>query len=168
MHGVECWTDHLLIRSKTQLTIRPQHTGHQPSRWLNLRALKSPDITASYRCCLADNLSSTFIHPLHNTAESAWANLSSAIQQATTDTIGFTSKRHQDSFDDSSPKILNLLEEKCKAFTAHLSNPHSPSLRSHWSNICAEVQRRMTGGSGKSMKSKAMWTPTICKLSTMQ
>ncbi len=115
----------------------------QRRRWLNFHALKSPDITASFSCCLAKNLSSTFIHPLHNTAESAWANLSPAIQQTTTDTIGFTSKRHQDWFDDSFPEILNLLEEKCKAFIAHLSNPHSPSLCSHWSNIRAEVQRRL-------------------------
>ncbi|CAM4491329.1 unnamed protein product [Leuciscus chuanchicus] len=112
--------------------------GHQPSRRLNSRALKSPDITASYRRCLANNLSSALTHPLQNTAESAWANLSSAIQKAASDTIGFTSKRHQDWFDDSSLDILNLLEEKHKALSAHLSNPQSPSLRSNWNNIRAE------------------------------
>ncbi|XP_077091366.1 uncharacterized protein LOC143742394 [Siphateles boraxobius] len=141
MRGVECWTDHRLIRSKIHLKVRPQHTRHQPSRRLNFRSLKSPDVIATYRRCLANNLSSVFIHPLHNTAESVWANFSSAIQQAATDTIGFTSKRHHDWFDDSCPEILVLLEEKRKAFTAHLFNPQSPSLHSHWSNIPAEVQR---------------------------
>ncbi|CAM4561369.1 unnamed protein product [Leuciscus chuanchicus] len=104
----------------------------------NSLPLKSPDITASYRRYLANNLSSALTHPLHNTAESAWANLSSAIQKAASDTIGFTSKRHQDCLDDSSLEILNLLEEKHKALSAHLSNPQSPSLRSNWSNIRAE------------------------------
>ncbi len=132
----ECCTNHRLIRSKIHLTIQPQHTRHQPSRRLNYRALKSPDYTALYRCCLADNLSFAFIYPLHNTAGSAWANLSSAIQQAATDTIGFTSKHYQDWFDDSSPEILNLLEWKCKAFTAHFSI-HILSLCSHTGVIYA-------------------------------
>ncbi len=34
MRGADCWTDHRLFRSKIHLTIRPQHTRHQPSRRL--------------------------------------------------------------------------------------------------------------------------------------
>ncbi|KAJ8398032.1 hypothetical protein AAFF_G00431090 [Aldrovandia affinis] len=75
--------------------------------------------------------------------ECAWANLSSAIHTAASESLGLTKKHHQDWFDSNSAEIQHLLEAKRKAYTSHISNPQSSSFLSRWKAICVETQSQL-------------------------
>ena len=142
MRGAECWTDHRLIRSNFRMKLRPPHRKQRPSKRFNCRALESPDCLSLYRSKLAEGFAN-----LENSntldMESKWAKLRSTIHQAASKTIGFTQKRHQDWFDNSSTEIQELLETKRKAHAALLSNPRSPLLLSHYKTSRGETQKKL-------------------------
>ncbi|CAJ1074232.1 LOW QUALITY PROTEIN: uncharacterized protein LOC115531641 [Xyrichtys novacula] len=135
MHGAECWTDHRLIRSKFKLRIRPPHKKQQPSKRLNCKALASPHCISHLCNTLAKQLTNLKDDNNVPNMENEWAKLRSIIYDAASETVGFTQKRHQDWFDNSSPAIQELLETKRKAHAAVLSNPHSPPLRARYKAI---------------------------------
>jgi len=56
------------------------------------------------------------------------------------ESLGFSSKRHQDWFDDQRHDILSLLHEKNDAHDALLRNPNSASLRQRWKELRNKVQ----------------------------
>jgi len=56
------------------------------------------------------------------------------------ESLGFSSKRHQDWFDDQRHDILCLLHEKIDAHDALLCNPNSASLRQRWKELRNKVQ----------------------------
>jgi len=57
-----------------------------------------------------------------------------------TESLGFSSKRHQDWFDDQRHDILSLLHEKNDARDALLRNPNSASLHQRWKELHNKVQ----------------------------
>jgi len=57
--------------------------------------------------------------------------------------LGFSSKRHQDWFDDQRHHILSLLHEKNDAHDALLHNPNSASLRQRWKELRNNVQTEL-------------------------
>jgi len=56
------------------------------------------------------------------------------------ESLGFSSKRHQDWFDDQRHGILSLLHEKNDAYDTLLSNPNSASLRQKWKELRNKIQ----------------------------
>ena len=59
-----------------------------------------------------------------------WSSLNSSIMKATTDTLGLSSRKHQDWFDDSYPEIHGLLQAKNEAHDTFLRNPNSSTIQS--------------------------------------
>jgi len=56
------------------------------------------------------------------------------------ESLGFSSKRHQDWFDDQRHDILSLLHKKNDAHDVWLRNPNSASLRQRWKELRNKVQ----------------------------
>lgn len=47
-----------------------------------------------------------------DTAEDGWKKLRSAISEAAIEAVGFSKERHQDWFDENSPRINDLLKSQ--------------------------------------------------------
>jgi len=69
-----------------------------------------------------------------------WFSLCSYIMKLAVESLGFSSKKYQDLFDDQRHGILGLLHEKNDAYDALLRNPNSASLRQRWTEQRNKVQ----------------------------
>ncbi|XP_042591969.1 uncharacterized protein LOC109084930 [Cyprinus carpio] len=121
MRGAECWTDHLMVRSKLLMSIQPRVPRRAPNKKLNCTALNNLTIKDNLRWLLAENLNMI-------PEESAdWPALRQAIHNAASEALGQSRKHHQDWFDCNSAEIQSLLKTKHEAHKALLSCPGSPT-----------------------------------------
>jgi len=89
MRDAECWTDHRLVVSKLQWSIRPPIRKQKPQKRLNIRACKDTAVQEDLQKRLPDALqsstadsASTITDSLSRTDE--WSSLSSCIMQTAT------------------------------------------------------------------------------------
>jgi len=133
MRGAECWTDHRLVVSKFQLKLPPPIRKQRPQKRLNVRACKDPATQENLKKKMSDLLQNSTDDSTSNVTDcqsltNEWSSLCSSIMKLATESLGFSSKRHQDWFDDQRHDILSLLHEKNDAHDALLRNPNSASL----------------------------------------
>ena len=124
-------------------SIRPQLKKTPAKKRFNCDALKSNHCVEQLRAQLATNLSTIPDTPSDPNINTTWSSLRTAIYQAAETSMGFTRRKHQDWFDNTSPDIHNLLHSKYKAHAALLANPQSPTAKTHYISIRAEVQRTL-------------------------
>lgn len=137
MRGAECWTDHLMVRSKLLMSIQPRGPKTAPNKRLNCAALNSPTTKNNLRRLLAENFDKI-------PEESAdWPTLRQAIHSAASEVLGQSRKRHQDWFDCHSTEIQSLLEAKHEAHKALLSCPGSPTLKATYIAAKSATQRAL-------------------------
>ena len=72
-----------------------------------------------------------------------WADLSNCIMDAATASFGFSTKKHQDWFDDNNASIPELLSEKNAAHAAKLRNPSSTALHQKWIELRPRAQKEL-------------------------
>ena len=130
MRGAECWTDHRLVVSNFQLKLRRPVRMQKPQKRLNVRACKDPAIQEDLQKRMsgiletsADDTMPDAIDCQHLTDE--WSSLCSSIMKLATESLGMSSKKHQDWFDDQRHDIRNLLQEENEVYDAILRNPNS-------------------------------------------
>ena len=159
LRGAECWTDHRLVRSIFRLRIRPPVRKRASRKQMNRAALRDPAKREDLQRELTNAINA--LEPTFANDESpttAWDNLSSTIMGAATTALGYTQRRHQDWFDDNSPEIHRLLQEKNTAHDAATNNPSSAVLRSRFSELRKEVQVRL-----RQMEDK-WWIDKACEI----
>ena len=142
MRGAECHTDHNLIRAKLKLTIRPLLSRKPPSKKLNIPALKDTSTRNNYRHGIARKLAEIpNIDPnnIENELDSEWTKLKTIIQENAEETLGFSTRRHQDWFDDNAGGIHDKITAKNKAHDAWLSQPTSVALKENFQLLRSEV-----------------------------
>ena len=61
--------------------------------------------------------------------ESAWAALHETVYNTAMECLGPTTRKHKDWFDENSTEIIQLLEDKHHAYTAHLDDPKRTAKR---------------------------------------
>ena len=146
LRGAECWTDHRLIRSLVQFTIRPPNRKQSKKKQLKRSLLQD-----QAKCSELQDRLSQAIEQLpepnnnlsHDEMNVNWNNFTSSLHHTSAEVLGFVKKKHQDWFDDNSAEIHTLLQRKNMARAAHLSNQNSHYLRANLSNLRAEVQRSL-------------------------
>ncbi len=137
MRGVECWTDHLMVRSNLLMRIQPRSPRTASYKKLNCTALNSHTTKDTLRQLLAENLNKI---PEESTD---WPALRQAIYKAALEALGQLRTHHQDWFDSNSAEILSLLKAKHEAHKALLSCPGSPTLITSFTAARAETQRAL-------------------------
>ena len=146
MRGAECSTDHRLIRSTLQLTVRPPARRQKPRHKLNVHAAHNQNIREELRNVIDQSLSHISTTTTLNCTSSLtmeWQALSSALLTASQSTLGNMERRHQDWFDDNATDIRSLIHDKNAAHNALLRNPTSRTLRERFSSKRATVQRKL-------------------------
>jgi len=62
---------------------------------------------------------------------------------AAVDTLGYSTRKHQDWFDSSDAEIQTLINERNAAFAAKLRNPNSVELQRRWALQRSQLQKRL-------------------------
>ena len=62
---------------------------------------------------------------------------------ASVDTLGYSTIKHQDWFDNNDAEIQTLLIERNAAFAAKLRNPNSVKLQRRWALQRSQLQKRL-------------------------
>ncbi len=137
MRGVECWTDHLMVRSNLLMRIQPRSPRTASYKKLNCTALNSHTTKDTLRQLLAENLNKI------QEESTDWPALRQAIYKAALEALGQLRTHHQDWFDSNSAEILSLLKAKHEAHKALLSCPGSPTLITSFTAARAETQRAL-------------------------
>ena len=65
------------------------------------------------------------------------------ILESAVNSVGYTTRRHKDWFDDNAAEIHKLVETKNKAHNAYLANPQSKTLKTQLKNLRTETQRTL-------------------------
>ena len=110
MRGPECWTDHRLVRASMRLSVRPPVRKRKSRKRLDVRGCKDASKVNLLCETIYTNLQAvpdseplTCKDTAALTAE--WETLRSSIMDAATTSLGFSTRKHQDWFDDNSVTI---------------------------------------------------------------
>ena len=130
----DCWTDHCLVRSSFALKLHHKkwHIAKQPKKRIDVERLKDPALLEELQLALGQSLAS--VHG--NNVEEFWQALKAVILSS-----GYSTRKHQDWFDENDYVIEELIDGKTKAFCTWQNDPTNETKRSAYHNIRAEVQR---------------------------
>ena len=147
---VACSTEHRLVRSVMNIYQDPnKRTKLQECLSTRLLDFPSADVNVEQR----------------------WDALKSATHKACTETIGHTSREHQDWFNENDEEIQDLLERNRKTFCMSQNDITSHQKWKEQQHIKAETQEKIrdiktSSGKRKPKRSKALLTNMICGTSS--
>lgn len=145
MRGAECWTDHIMIRTKMKLCPRPQARKTKPHARLNVNLLTSPEKQHEFHSHLEAKLTAINETDINLTTqddiEQLWSTTVSNLLEASTEVLGLSKRNNPDWFDESAHIIQPLITNKNNLHAAHLANPNSKTLEAKWKKARAECQR---------------------------
>ena len=143
MCGAECWTDHRLIITKLNLRIHPKRRpqGVKAPKRLNIGKLKSDNIRQSFVATMQERLDTVELDGQN--VESAWSQLRGMVYSTALEFLGLSSRKHKDWFDENSTEILKLLEDKQRAYKAHMVDPKSVSKKDKLKSARSTVQQKL-------------------------
>ena len=75
--------------------------------------------------------------------EKIWTVFHKTVQSSAATTLGHSSRKHHDWFDENDDEIQRLLEEKHRLHKAHQDDTSSVSKKAAYSNICKTKLRDM-------------------------
>lgn len=127
----DCWTDHRLLISRLSVTtLRPPRRTPDsvPHQRFDCSKLRNPQLAQNFReACerhLADPVGQA-------TVEHHWTTLRDAMTRAAEETLGYTTKKRQDWFDENDATISLLIEAKRQARLALENQPTAANKRAH-------------------------------------
>ena len=141
MRGADCWTDHLLLRSKLSFSIASRHRRQQADikKKLDVSKLRKPEMKEA----LVTNLENKLQHlSAEGNVEKDWANFRDAVYNSSKLTLGHPERKHQDWFDNNE-EITTLLQEKQEAFTSWLHDKDSQAKHDRLRDIKGKVQTEL-------------------------
>ena len=143
MPSAECHTDHRLVRCKVNFTFKPQQRTRQaPPRKLQVNLLRNQAVKEKFQSTLNEKLVAGE-HTANQDPEAQWEQLKSTVLQTAEDTLGFSSRKHQDWFDENDQEIQKLLKEKRSAHQTYLANPSCPQRKAAFRRACSTLQRKL-------------------------
>ena len=134
----ECWTDHLLVRSKIRLHVKrkSRHGGVQVPKRIDVKQLGNEGVKAKYVEALncLDGVKS-------------WDEFKDVVQRVGKETLGFVNKKHEDWFDDNDTEIKTLLSEKRSVESILLGNnvsqQETQSCKIRLKTLKGSIQKRL-------------------------
>ncbi|KAI8496700.1 hypothetical protein Bbelb_253550 [Branchiostoma belcheri] len=140
----DCWTDHRLLISRLRLRLRnlPRHNRQEKrARRFDVARLKSPAVQEDYSDLLTELLNEAPASQ-QDSVEADWSFLRGTISKAAEDAVGYSSRSHQDWFDQNDVDIRHLIDQKRSARLAWENRPTRAGLR-RFRKAKQECQRRL-------------------------
>ncbi|KAK2160699.1 hypothetical protein NP493_1627g01013 [Ridgeia piscesae] len=110
MRGVNCWTDHQILRSKVAFIVRQKHNRQGTSKLTKLNTAKLS--TTSHRESFEQEMDSDVAQweeKEHSTPDEEWAALQQVVYNTAKTFIAKPDRKHQDWFDPSTTRSYTLL-----------------------------------------------------------
>jgi exonuclease III len=154
MRGADCWTDHLLLRSKLSFSIASAHRRQKADvkKKLDVQKLADPDTKATLVTNLRDQIESL---PTEADSGKAWASFRNAVYDSAKLTLGHPKRKHQDWFDSNNAEITSLLKQKQEAFTSWLHDKTSSAKHVRLKLLRSKVQTELRQMKDKWWEAKA-------------
>ncbi|XP_076045788.1 uncharacterized protein LOC143028030 [Oratosquilla oratoria] len=173
LRGAECWTDHRSIRSIVSFQIRPPIRKQAKKKKQIDRALfhnqdKLTELQTAFHSIISQLPEPITFNPTPEQIESDWKTFSDSIYFTLTDTLGFSTRNHQDWFDQSRADILDLLRRKNNAHLAALNNPTSNLLKQKFKALRQEAQRALRRIQNQWWSNKAVEIQQYAELNDQQ
>lgn len=139
----DCWTDHRLVFSKVCVKLKHKRRFHYnpPRKRFNLRKLRDPISAALYQ----DSLNKLLMDkdPQDLSIEEEWEVLRDSLKEAAQLSLGTTTRRHQDWFDENDEEISRVINEKRKAKLLWENSRASRTKECTYREKKASAQRRL-------------------------
>ncbi|XP_068209413.1 uncharacterized protein [Palaemon carinicauda] len=130
----DCWMDHRLLISRLSVTIlRPPRraldsVAHQR---FDCSKLRNPQVPQNYKEACERHLADPADPVGQATVEHHWTTLRNAMARAAEETLGYTTKKRHDSFDENDATISLLIETKRQACLTLENQPTADNKCAH-------------------------------------
>ena len=123
MRGPDCQTDHYLIRTTLNFSIKPAYSKSKPARKRKLDVAQLKDVSrqANLQAAITSALNENPAE--EETPDCLWNTMSKIVFDAAADALGYTKKRNADWFNENDSEIRNLITERNAALRIKMSNP---------------------------------------------
>ena len=141
MRGADCSTDHYLIRSLCNLHIKPpgRKIGPTPVTKLNVSKLGDSEMQKVLMVHMETNMMNL---SYNGTINNQWETLCEKVYKTSVDTLGHTTRKHHDWFDENDAEILSLLEERRRTHDAFLSQ-QTRNRKLRYTQAKSKLQRKL-------------------------
>ena len=142
MRGADCWTDHLLLRSRLSFSSARNHRRQKEDikKKLDVQKLADPETKKTLVTNLTNQLENL---TSESDLEENWANFRNTVYETAKQTLGHPERKHQDWFDSNNTEITNLLKQKQEAFTDWLGDKGSASKHDHLKHLRSKAQAEL-------------------------
>ena len=119
MPSADCYTDHRLVYCKVTFTFKSPHKRKGPQmKKLQMHKLREPRVKNNLQVMLEERF-----HCVTEKPEKQWKQMKTILQETTTEVVGLSTRKHQDSFDKAGTEIQEMLEKKCSCHNHLLAKP---------------------------------------------
>lgn len=125
---------------------------------LDVTKLCSDEARIKLRTEIAGKLQSPEQQRPDNNVESKWSHIKDAICQASNDTLGYVTSKHQDWFDDHDPEAQTVLDAMHHAHLAWINDKNNSDKRSAYTRVKQDAQIKL-----REMKNR-WWTEIAAEL----
>ena len=141
MRGVDCSTDNYLIRSLCNLHIKPprRKIGPTPVNKINVRKLADSEMQKVLMAHMETNMMNL---SYNGTINNQWETLCEKVYKTSVDTLGHSTRKHQDWFGENYADILSLLEERRRTHDAFLSQ-QTRNRKLHYTQAKSKLQKKL-------------------------
>ena len=142
MRGPDCNTDHYLVKTTLNFSLKPIYSRTKAQRKRRL------DTTQLYDINCQEELKSAITSALRETqnendsSQGQWDTMSKAVFNAAAGVLGFAKRKNADWFNENNEEIKELIIERNAALKQKLSNP-TPTNVSRLKSARATLQRKL-------------------------
>ena len=123
MRGPDCQTDHYLIKTTLNFSMKPAYskTNSSRKRRLDTAQLRDTACQVNLRTALTAALNETQAE--EETPESLWSNMSQTVFKVAAEVLGYTKRKNADWFNENNHEIKRLISNRNTVLRSKLSDP---------------------------------------------
>lgn len=144
MRGTGQWSDHRLVRSVVELKVRrPRRRQAVRRRRLDLTKLCDEEVCLKLRQSVSDGLQQSEQQTSCHDIEDKWTTIKEATFKAASETLGFTTSKHKDWFDEQDFEAQALLDDMHSAHLAWVNDKSNAAKKSVYTRTKQKAQSRL-------------------------
>ena len=140
MTSADCYTDHRLVRAKLRLAFKPMiRTGRPNVKKLQVDklSLKREEFQEKLKTRFSSNPNT------ENEPVNQWEEVKTVLYETAAEVAGFSTRKHQDWFDENDTEIQELLKLKRACHEKLLTSPEDQTAKAAYRAACHNLQSKL-------------------------